>query len=222
MVVMEKVAELVHDDVLDAVNGSLDEIDVEREPPGKAAAAPARSHSADHECGRGDPMAGRNRETGVKVAGEDVTGALTVPSSDSIADPIAFGLVGHADIQEEATEFRRTPTASLNLESVLPTEVDKRLAADVPVRCGQRMECSHLVEMARDPGSFLQDGRMDIFLASGQRRVGAHIEIRRYNDAAAFAVRSEPAVRNSAGTETERVPGSINLRWLLRFQCTGQ
>jgi hypothetical protein len=57
MVVMQQMADLVHDDVFHAVDRRLDKPDVERDAAGGGATAPPRAHVPDNEIGVWDTVA---------------------------------------------------------------------------------------------------------------------------------------------------------------------
>ena len=49
MIVILKVAELMHDDVLNAMHRHLHQFDVKRDSPGRTATAPPPAQGADHQ-----------------------------------------------------------------------------------------------------------------------------------------------------------------------------
>ena len=61
MVVMFQVAELMHDDILDAMDGHLNKIDVKGDPTQTAAASPPPFHGANGCHSNGHTVTGGNR-----------------------------------------------------------------------------------------------------------------------------------------------------------------
>ena len=105
VVMVLQVAELVHDDVLNAVYRGLNQGDVERDATGGSATSPPRAHTSDYELGLGDAVTGTGLVTFCKVATEGLLGTLPVPGVDPLANGVPVALVRDSDMEEATAQL---------------------------------------------------------------------------------------------------------------------
>ena len=167
VVEVQPVAEFVHNDVFDAVNRRLYEVDVERDPAETTAAPPSGPHGSDYDRRLRNTMPTGDLKAGLKIAGKHVVRSLAVPCRNCGTHTLGVPARWNKDVQETAAELCGLEGYFLNLETVLPPQVNEGLSADVPAGRLQRMKRLHLVELPRNPRGLFADRRKYGLFARG-------------------------------------------------------
>jgi len=99
---MLKMAELVHDDVLNAMHGSLNQIGVDRDPSLAAATSPSGLHLTQRNGCGGNAVPGGHFSAFFQIPPECFFSPCPVPVFNSSLCGGGIALVRHTDQQEPA------------------------------------------------------------------------------------------------------------------------
>ena len=143
---MHEVAEFVHDNVVDAVNRCLNELEVQGDPPGGRATAPSRTHAAYFELNGRNAVPLADLLAMGRVVCEEVFCPSRIPLFDGSPSLAGSCLVGDGDLEESALQFGGGWLALFNMKAVLTPQEHERLAADVVAWRGEWVELLQPVE----------------------------------------------------------------------------
>lgn len=135
VVVVHEVAEFVHDDVFDAMDRSVDQLDIENDPTSGRAASPPSSHASDCDGRFLHSVPVSDFHAAHEVAAENVVGSGAIPGVKCCLDGFGVALLADDDMEEPTPEFGGLSFSCQNLEAVLPSQINESLAADELVEC---------------------------------------------------------------------------------------
>ena len=121
-----QVAKLMHNDILDAMDGNFYQIYIKRNTAFGAAASPAPAHAANQHHRLRDVMACSNGVAFFQISAEGFLSTFTVPRLHRFPDVLCITFVFRPYPQKTPFQLGLLPTAMLNFEAILPAEINKR------------------------------------------------------------------------------------------------
>ena len=174
---MRQVAELVNDDVVDALDGGADQVEPQRHAARGRHAAPARAHALDAER-RARPVAvGKRRPAHVESLGEDGARPAHVPGVHELGHALGRRVRADRDpelapVEAHSLGVARLDPAALDRQPVLAPQVEVQLAVDVAARRRAHGPLGDVALPAEDPLGVAGHPCRDVRLAGAARRAG--------------------------------------------------
>lgn len=146
-----KVAQLVHDDILNAMRRCLDQIQIECHGPGASAAPPAGAHSPDANRWFDRSQCLRGTNTSLQPSLKDGDRMCTVAIIERCADRRRHLRIRHQCVQVPTDHLYAGMFAMADLQAVLTPQVEMCLSRRGPLLHGHWVKLSEMTLLPCDP-----------------------------------------------------------------------